>query len=220
MSSNGAGAVPYTIVCDQEGRITVFAKAGAYHTAGCALVRYNQDGSLDTTFGVGGKIVVTSDEINMMINEFMANPWPLLDMLESKGSHQSALIAIRYLPDGKRDATFGNNGVITTDVMVPADEPVTLIIDEHEKRIMKYQMVQEQSVVVQDDVNYDVGASDPVITVVVSEYPIECNEQPSDALSGSVIVLDQLEQRNKPRHADKTWWEVSDLTRALRRKIT
>ena len=77
-----------------------------------ALARYNSDGSLDTSFGTGGK--VTTDF-------FSQNDQAFAVALQSDGKIIAAgstfldFALARYNSDGSLDATFGSGGKVTTD---------------------------------------------------------------------------------------------------------
>jgi uncharacterized delta-60 repeat protein len=77
---------------------------------GFALARYNDDGSLDTTFGNQGKVLTKVNGgvgLNMKVdaagNIVMAG-------VDGKG----ALVLIRYTANGTLDPTFGTRGIATT----------------------------------------------------------------------------------------------------------
>lgn len=89
-----------------------------------ALARYNSDGSLDTTFGDGGKVATD-------ISDSMVSPPPYreringLAILNNKiiatgvgiipGGNHSDFITIRYNMDGSIDHSFGNDGKAITN---------------------------------------------------------------------------------------------------------
>jgi uncharacterized delta-60 repeat protein len=84
-----------------------------------ALARYNPDGSLDTTFGNGGKVVT----IIANVNEYLAGVRILPNgkilvcgniALPTLTNGSWALL--RYNSNGSLDTTFGNNGIVTTDI--------------------------------------------------------------------------------------------------------
>ena len=84
-----------------------------------AVARYNTDGSLDNGFGTSGIVLtaigssqansqgvaLTSSE-NIIVTGFSQSP--------VDGSSDFALV--QYLPDGSPDTSFGENGIVTTDI--------------------------------------------------------------------------------------------------------
>lgn len=78
-----------------------------------ALVRYATDGSLDPTFGNGGKVITAvsggSDEIYSVL---VQPDGKILVGGTSLQANKYYPILARYLADGSLDATFGNGGIV------------------------------------------------------------------------------------------------------------
>jgi uncharacterized delta-60 repeat protein len=96
-----------------DGKIVVAGRAGINF----ALARYNANGSLDTSFGTGGKVVTT---FNSNFNQ--ANAVAILSdgkiiaagyTQDSSGFYDLALA--RYNSDGSLDTTFDFDGKVITD---------------------------------------------------------------------------------------------------------
>ena len=49
----------YAVAVQADGKIVLSGQSGVYPDLHSALVRYNRNGRLDSTFGTGGKVVVT-----------------------------------------------------------------------------------------------------------------------------------------------------------------
>lgn len=83
-----------------------------------ALARYNQDGSLDTSFGTGGTVITSLAQPNGADDECLAlalQPDGKLVAVGSQRSSGGALTAtgiIRYNPNGTLDTTFGTGGIV------------------------------------------------------------------------------------------------------------
>ncbi|GAB3710182.1 hypothetical protein GCM10028861_02820 [Flavobacterium koreense] len=85
-------------------------------TQNIALARYNNDGSLDNTFGIGGKV-------ETIISNGVSDNFRKLKILEdgkilllgytslNGPVNQSGLTMIRYLSNGNLDSSFGSNGI-------------------------------------------------------------------------------------------------------------
>src|SRR5205085_6464330 len=86
-----------------------------------ALARYNTNGSLDASFGTGGKTTTAigasddfADAVAIQADGFIvAAGYSLI------GNNDFALI--RYKPDGTLDAAFGTGGKVTTPVGSSSD---------------------------------------------------------------------------------------------------
>lgn len=79
------------------------------------LVRYNSDGTLDSSFGNGG-IVLTELEASSYLSSAVLQPDGKIIVAGTYyGSTQLDFLLIRYLSNGSLDTSFGNNGVVKTN---------------------------------------------------------------------------------------------------------
>lgn len=116
---NGNSQV-YAAAIQSDGKIIL---TGNYETStnnistnntGIAIVRYNTNGTLDNTFGNSGIILndlSTSDDI---ANSIVIQPGDQKILIG--GSTGNTTLIVRFNPNGTIDYTFGNNGVVTTQV--------------------------------------------------------------------------------------------------------
>jgi uncharacterized delta-60 repeat protein len=82
-----------------------------------ALARYNTDGTLDTTFGSGGRVTTdffTSDDEAIAI-AILTDGKIVAAGLASDIAGVSDFAIARYNADGSLDTSFGANGTVTTD---------------------------------------------------------------------------------------------------------
>src|SRR5262249_418156 len=54
----------YSVAVQTDGKIVLSGQSGVYPDLHSALVRYNRNGRLDSTFGTGGKVIVTFNSIS------------------------------------------------------------------------------------------------------------------------------------------------------------
>lgn len=79
-----------------------------------ALARYNADGSLDATFGTGGKVLTpirpgaSRDSIYAMTFQTVGNEKRVVAV-----GGEGDFSAVRYLPNGQLDGSFGNGGKVS-----------------------------------------------------------------------------------------------------------
>jgi uncharacterized delta-60 repeat protein len=107
-ATGGGGAALYPSArTANDGKIVVVGSDDATKT--WQVVRYNADGSLDTTFGNGGVIVpqISGGAVSVALD---ASGRPV-----AAGSGASAELA-RFNLDGTPDTTFGAGGLVTTPV--------------------------------------------------------------------------------------------------------
>jgi uncharacterized delta-60 repeat protein len=105
--------VARAIVLQPNGQIVVDGYVGlTLGAAGLGLARYNINGSLDTTFGTGGKLVNTG--IGSELGQSLAiDSTGRLEVvgIATVGTTVEMAVA-RYLPNGTIDSTFGTGGVV------------------------------------------------------------------------------------------------------------
>jgi len=134
-SGNDAGEA---LVIRQDGKIVVAGSATENQQFDFALVRYNTDGSLDTSFGEDGKVITPSGDGSSIAFDVKALPNGGIiaagDLnLELFGSE---IVLHQYLPDGGLDPTFGNGGIAFADVTSGFDIGTGVVRDQTTGRIL------------------------------------------------------------------------------------
>jgi uncharacterized delta-60 repeat protein len=79
------------------------------------VVRYRDDGSLDTSFGSGGVVTVDLAGQDDWLTDVVEQPdgkLLLVGTTEASGPFVESAGIVRLLPDGTRDRSFGRNGVL------------------------------------------------------------------------------------------------------------
>ena len=102
------------IVLDPDGKITVSGgNATSNDTGNFYAARYNPNGSLDTTFGTGGKVVVLISDapVNADKEGQRIVRQPDGKYISAFGARYGIIGAIRLLPNGALDPTFGYGGI-------------------------------------------------------------------------------------------------------------
>lgn len=107
-----------SVATQGDGKIVVAGYAGVGGVDRFALVRYNSDGSLDTSFNSNGKVttavgtgtckgegVTLQDDGKIVVVGYSFN-----------AGEQSCFTVLRYSADGSLDTSFGNAGKVTTAV--------------------------------------------------------------------------------------------------------
>lgn len=103
---------PNSIVIQNDGKIVV----GASTYADMALIRYNTDGSLDTTFGSGG-IVIFDLGYSEGLSKILLQPDGKILAIGGtyNGNHGAGVVA-RFSSSGQLDGSWGGSGYITSDI--------------------------------------------------------------------------------------------------------
>ncbi|MEO8148119.1 MAG: T9SS type A sorting domain-containing protein [Bacteroidia bacterium] len=103
-----------------DGKIILAGYSGSPYKF--ALARYNDDGTLDTTFNSTGKVLTTIGT-HVEANAVALEPGGKIVVagVTYNGSNQNFCIA-RYLANGTPDNTFGTTGFVTTDFGTNGDK--------------------------------------------------------------------------------------------------
>ncbi len=108
-SSNAGSAV----VVDSAGRIVVAGTSSNGLEGQFVLIRYNSDGSLDTSFGTNG--IVTTD-FSSGTDSASSVAIDSQGRIIVAGTSNNNFAVARYNPDGSLDTTFDSDGKVTTSV--------------------------------------------------------------------------------------------------------
>ena len=80
-----------------------------------ALVRYNTDGSLDTTFGNGGKVRTNVFQFDNAFGVTVQPDGKIIVVGETFTGSNFDFAVLRYNANGSLDGTWGFAGIVTTD---------------------------------------------------------------------------------------------------------
>lgn len=103
-----------------------------------ALERYNGDGSLDSTFGSGGKVttrVVFSDGEDDEISGLAIQPDGRI-IAAGRANFAQDFGMVRYQANGTLDTAFGTNGVVTTDFNGSIDRASAVVLQTDGKIVL------------------------------------------------------------------------------------
>lgn len=81
-----------------------------------ALVRFFDDGGIDTTFGTNGKTLTLTSETNYSFNYMDAVAFQSDGKILALGTVSNDVALRRFNTDGTIDTTFGTNGKVQTDI--------------------------------------------------------------------------------------------------------
>jgi uncharacterized delta-60 repeat protein len=121
----GTGSRAFAAALQPDGKLVA---AGEYHTdnghARFALARYNPDGSLDQTFGSGGKAIAPDTGHPAYAYTIVFEPAGkiVIGGYQSTSHENGDFRLMRFLPNGSVDATFGSGGSVVTDLGTASDD--------------------------------------------------------------------------------------------------
>ena len=112
----GGNDVGRSVAVQSDGKIVVAGFTDAGGTRDFALARYNVNGSLDTSFGVGGKVLTDFgglEDVGVSLAVQSDSRIVVAGQSNTGGNYDFALA--RYNASGTLDATFGAGGKVLTD---------------------------------------------------------------------------------------------------------
>jgi uncharacterized delta-60 repeat protein len=120
---HGGMDIATSLVIQADGRIVVAGSACTDSSMMCALsggvqfalARYNSDGSLDSSFGTGGKITTTVRNFGSILAVALQTDGKLIAAGLAFGQSDSDFELVRYNSDGSLDSSFGAGGKVNTD---------------------------------------------------------------------------------------------------------
>lgn len=130
---------PNAMVIQPDGRILITGWTSASPIdRDVALLRFNTDGTADSTFGVNGKV---STDLNNNFEEghdivLQPDGKILVAGFSSSSSTAGDVAVIRYLNDGSPDSTFGNSGATTIDVSADDDAALGMALQPDGKIVV------------------------------------------------------------------------------------
>lgn len=122
-----------------DGKLVVLGIATVGDYSDLALARYNSDGSLDLGFGVDGLVTTSVGTYNDEGRALVIQPDGKIVIT---GNVRNAFGAerlfglVRYNTDGSTDASFGTNGIVTTDFGTANDMAMSLALQADGKIVV------------------------------------------------------------------------------------
>src|SRR5207237_273499 len=117
------------LVVQPDGKLVAAGYSDRGGNTTFALARYNAAGSLDTSFGTGGKVTTAIGSTDDKAIALVLQPdGKLVAAGYSKGGSNIAFALARYNADGSLDASFGTAGKVTTAVESIDDVAFALLL--------------------------------------------------------------------------------------------
>ena len=127
---------PYRAALQPDGKIVVIGRSNTQGYYGAFLLaRYRTDGSLDPTFGSGGKVIDTVSTSAIGLSVKVLPDGRLIAAGAVTDGPYWDFGLVRYASDGSRDATFGTAGMVRTAIG-PGDNPAIDVVVQPDGRIV------------------------------------------------------------------------------------
>ncbi|MGH9763310.1 MAG: hypothetical protein ACREAC_20975, partial [Blastocatellia bacterium] len=148
----------FELVLQTDGKIVIAGTSlGTSSTTGFELARLNKDGSIDTTFGIGGKVITQIGAVSFACSVALQADGKIVVAGSGGGSPVTSLIApqslagvilaeglgfmgsfavARYNTDGTLDSTFGSGGTVQTSFPGQQGEIATAAAIQQDNKII------------------------------------------------------------------------------------
>ena len=124
IESAPTGASFTEVAVTPESKIVAIGRVGTSGYYNVGVARYNADGTIDQSFGSGGKVItdlgVTSEGVGVVVQ-----PDGKIVVIARSGSYPYAGVVLRYNLDGVLDGSFNSTGILFTAVEQPKDIALT-----------------------------------------------------------------------------------------------
>jgi len=123
------------LVLQPDGKLVAAGECVIGSTFNFCLVRYNPDGSLDPTFGVGGTVTTLIGAGGSAPALVLQPDGKLVAAGQCPIGATDDFCLARYNPDGSLDLTFGGSGTVTTDISANDDRARALVLQPDGKLV-------------------------------------------------------------------------------------
>ena len=104
------------VLVQADGKVVVVGSSEDEWENRFALARYAADGSLDASFGVGGRVTTSIDGVvEMAYDAALCASGQIVVVGSGNGARD--MVVVRYNSDGSLDTSFGTDGLVITDVL-------------------------------------------------------------------------------------------------------
>ncbi len=178
-----------TMVQQSDGKILVaghiYIYTGIDADFDVYLVRYNNNGTLDTTFSVDGKVITDPGGYNYIYSMALQSDGKIV----LTGKSDAYIAVLRYNTDGTLDHNFGTNGIVTTSVGGLEDIGYSVVIQPDSKIVVAGRSYNEST---HDDIVVLRYNSDGTLDTVFGDEGIVINniDDKNDAACAAVLQPD------------------------------
>jgi uncharacterized delta-60 repeat protein len=127
----------YSVAVQDDGKIVVAGESGNVSNYDFGIVRFNEDGTYDNSFGSAGKVSTAiggSDDIAYAMG--IQSDGKIVVAGTTSGASSSDAALVRYNSNGTLDNTFGSVGIVTKDISVSDDYITSLAIQQDGKIVL------------------------------------------------------------------------------------
>jgi len=134
--SPGSNDEAFAIALQDNGKIILAGATGSGLISAFALARYEDDGSLDASFGIGGLAVTDLAGPDRAQSIALQDDDKIVAAGFSFNGVDDDIAIIRYRSDGRVDTGFGVNGVIVLDLVSSSERATGVVVQPNTKIVV------------------------------------------------------------------------------------
>jgi uncharacterized delta-60 repeat protein len=122
----------FAMALQPDGKLVVVGDSDANF----ALARYDSNGSLDASFGAGGKVITSFGGTDQASAVILQPDGKLVVAGQTDTGISIDFALARYMPDGSLDGTFGSGGRVTTNFTGNSDDLGSAVVLQSDGKIV------------------------------------------------------------------------------------
>jgi uncharacterized delta-60 repeat protein len=132
-NSGGRDDVARAVTVQPDGRIVIAGEADVlgFGNFDIAVARLNPDGTFDTTFGNGGKVITNLPNNRPDFGRALGlqpDGRVVVAGYSNRPTSGDDFVVVRYNADGSLDTTFDGDGVVTTDILTNREDRASSLV--------------------------------------------------------------------------------------------
>lgn len=133
----GGDDTGHSVVVQSDGKIVVAGTSHSGSNRDFAVVRYNEDGTLDSGFGTGGKVTtpIGSGDDGARSMVVLSDGRIVVAGASNNGSNDDFAV-VRYTASGLPDPSFGTGGMVTTPIGSGDDRSASVAVQSDGKIVV------------------------------------------------------------------------------------
>jgi uncharacterized delta-60 repeat protein len=116
---NGRNDLASSVALQADGKIVVAGRTAGQDGLNSAVARLNTDGTIDTTFAGDGKVITDTVPGSEQVQKVQIESGDRIVAVIQPGGDTAGLAnfgVVRYSANGSLDTSFGNGGIVNTDI--------------------------------------------------------------------------------------------------------
>jgi uncharacterized delta-60 repeat protein len=133
------GDEAYAVAIQRDGKILVSGRGDGSAHYSFVLARYNANGSLDPSFGKGGKVRTAfagKFDVEAYALAIQRDGKIVAAGLRREGGRRAAFALVRYTTNGSLDTSFGKRGRVTTAFAAKSDDEAYAVASQADGKII------------------------------------------------------------------------------------